>query len=93
MSSLVCCVGARRRSKPKFYGRRVREVRGKYFRLRRKLGRAKKLRAIEKIGVRSEARNDELHKVAGGIVEEAEKHDAVIAIGDSEGVRKIKGGR
>ena len=31
---------ARHRSKPKFYGKRVRELRGKYFWLRRKLGRA-----------------------------------------------------
>jgi len=85
---------ARHRSKPKFYGRRVREVRGKYFWLRRKLGRAKKLRAIEKIG-RKERRivSDELHKVARDIVEEAEKHDAMIAIGDLEGIRKIKGER
>ena len=38
------------RSKPKFYGKRVREVRGKYFWLRRKLSREKKLLAIKKIG-------------------------------------------
>jgi len=79
---------ARHRSKPKFYGRRVREVRGKYFWLRRKLGRAKKLRAIKKIGHKERRLvNDELHKIAKEIVEEAERHDAIIAIGDLKGIR------
>jgi len=80
------------RSKPKFYGKRVREVRGKYFRLRRKLGRAKKLLAIKKIG-HKELRivNDELHKIAKDIVDEAEKHNAIIAIGNLNGVRNNKG--
>ena len=79
---------ARHRRNPKFYGRRVRELRGKYFWLRRRLGRAKKLRAIKKIG-RKERRlvNDELHKISKEIVEEAERHNAIIAIGDLKGVR------
>ena len=83
---------ARHRSKPKLYGRRVREVRGKYFWLRRKLGGEKKLRAIKKIG-HKERRivNDELHKIAKDIVDEAEGHNAIIAIGDLKGVRKNKG--
>ena len=85
---------ARHRSKPKFYGRKVRAVRGKYFWLRRKLGREKKQRAIKKIG-RKEKRvvNDELHKIAKDIVEEAERHDAIIAIGDLSGVRKNHKGK
>ena len=82
---------ARHRSKPRFYGKRVREVRGKYFWLRRKLGRAKKLRAIKKIGHKERRLvNDELHKIAKDIVDEAEKHNAIIAIGDLKGVRKNK---
>ena len=85
---------ARHRSRPKFYGKRVRKVRGKYFWLRRKLGRAKKLRAIKKVGDRERrVVNDELHKIAKDIVEEAERHDAVIAIGDLKGVRKKDKGR
>ena len=82
-------VGARHRSKPKFYGKRIREVRGKYFWLRKKLGKERKLRAIKKIG-RKEKRivSDELHKIAKNIVDEAEKHNAVIAIGNLNGVRK-----
>ncbi|MCE4623629.1 MAG: hypothetical protein F7B11_02640 [Caldisphaeraceae archaeon] len=38
------------RSKPVFYGKRVRKVRGKYFRLKKKLDREKKLKAVKKIG-------------------------------------------
>ncbi|MDF2957395.1 MAG: Transposase [Candidatus Alkanophagales archaeon MCA70_species_1] len=72
----------------------MREARGRYFWLRRKLGREKKLRAIKKIGDKERrVVSDELHKVARDIVEEAEKHDAMIAIGDLEGIRKIKGER
>ena len=44
MGSRVCGTA------PKFYGKKVREVRGKYFWLRRKLGKEKKLRAIKRIG-------------------------------------------
>ena len=82
------------RSRPKFYGKRIREVRGKYFWLRRKLGREKKLRAIKKIG-NKERRivNDELHKIAKDIVDEAEKHNAIIAIGNLNGVRNNNKGR
>ena len=83
---------ARHRSKPKLYGRRVRGARGKYFWLRRKLGREKKLRAIKKIGDKERrVVNDELHKIAKDIVDEAERHNAIIAIGDLKGVRKNKG--
>lgn len=82
------------RSKPKFYGKRVREVRGKYFWLRRKLGRERKLLAIKKIGHKEKRIvSDELHKIAKEIVEEAEKHNAIIAIGDLKGVRNKKRGR
>ncbi len=82
------------RNKPKFYGKRIREVRGKYFWLRRKLGKEKKLKAIKKIG-NKERRivNDELHKIAKDIVDEAEKHNAMIAIGNLSGVRKNNKGR
>jgi len=85
---------ARHRRRPKFYGKRVRELRGKHFWLRRKLGRAKKLRAIKKIGHKERRLvNDELHKIARDIVEEAEKHNAIIAVGSLKGVRKNKKGR
>jgi len=85
---------AQHRRKPKFYGKRVRELRGKYFWLRRKLGREKKLRAIKKIGHKERRLvNDELHKIAKDIVDEAERHDAIIAIGDLKSIRNKKKGR
>ena len=81
-------------SKPKFYGKRVREVRGKYFRLRRKLGREKKLLAIKRTGHKEKrVVNNELHKIAKEIVDEAEKHNAIIAVGNLNGVRKNNRGR
>ena len=85
---------ARHRSKPKFYGRKVREVRGKYFWLRRKLGREKKQRAIKKIGDKERRTvNDELHKIAKDIVDEAGRVNAIIAIGDLNGVRNNSKGK
>ncbi|MCW3132158.1 MAG: IS200/IS605 family accessory protein TnpB-related protein [Candidatus Methanospirare jalkutatii] len=72
----------------------MREVRGKYFWLRRKLGREKKLRVIKKIGHKERRLvNEELHKISKEIVYEAEKHDAIITIGDLKGIRKNKKGR
>ena len=85
---------AQHRSKPKFYGRKVREVRGKYFWLRRKLGREKKLKAIKKIGYKERRIvNVELPKIAKDIVDEAEKHHAIIAIGNLNGVRNKNKGK
>jgi len=82
------------RSKPKFYGKRIREVRGKYYWLRGKLGREKKLLAIKKIG-NKERRivNDELHKIAKDVVDEAERYNAVIALGNLKGIRKNDKGK
>ena len=37
--------------------------------------------------------NDELHKIAKDIVDEAEKHDAIIAIGDLKGIRNNSKGK
>jgi len=82
------------RNKPEFYGKRIREVRGKYFWLRRKLGKEKKLRAIKKIGNKEKRIvNNELHKIAREIVDGAEKHNAIIAIGNLNGVRNDNKGR
>jgi len=82
------------RSKPVFYGKRIREVRGKYFWLRRKLGKEKKVKAIKKIGGKEKRIvNYELHKIAKDIVDEAERYNAIIAIGNLESVRNHNKGR
>jgi len=82
------------RNTPKFYGKEIRKIRGKYFWLRRKLGKEKKLQAIKKIGHKEKKIvNNELHKIAKEIVAEAEKFDAIIAIGNLRNVRNNNKGR
>ena len=85
---------ARHRNRPKFYGKGIRVVRGRYYYLRRKLGREKKLPAIRRIG-HKERRivNNELHRIAKDIVAEAERYSAVIVLGDLNGVRNGNKGR
>ncbi|MHA1506195.1 MAG: RNA-guided endonuclease InsQ/TnpB family protein [Candidatus Asgardarchaeia archaeon] len=85
---------ARHRNTPKFYGKRVREVRGKYFWLRRQIGKKKKRLVIKKIGNKEKRIvNDELRKIAKEIVDEAERHNAIIAVGNLNGIRKNNKGR
>ncbi|HID60404.1 MAG TPA: transposase [Hadesarchaea archaeon] len=77
-----------------FYGRELRRVRGHHFHLRRKLGRKKLLKVIKRIGVKeSRITNDRLHKIAKAIVDEAERLNAIIAIGNPKGIRKNGKGR
>ena len=63
--------------KPKFYGKRLREVKGHYFYLRRSLALKKAYRTIKKIG-HKERRvvNDILHKISRAIVNEALENDS-----------------
>jgi len=77
-----------------FYGRELRRARGHFFHLRRRLGRKKLLRVVKRIGAReSRITNDQMHKIARAIVDEAERTDAMIAIGDPRGIRKNSRGR
>ncbi len=74
--------------KPRFYGRRLRRIRGWWFYIHRKLGRkAKKWRNRE-----SRQITDQLHKIARDIVEQAVRYDALIVLGDLRGIRKKKMG-
>jgi len=77
-----------------FYGRELRRVRGHYFHLRRKLGEKKLLKVIKRIGSKeSRTTNDQLHKIAKAIVDEAERLNALIAIGNPKGIRCNSRGR
>jgi putative transposase len=80
--------------RPKFYGKKLREIRGHYFYLRRKLGKLKKFKAIKKIG-RKERRivDDLLHKISREIVNRAKRENAVIVLGDLKNIRKQDKGR
>jgi len=69
-------------------------VRGHYFHLRRKLGQKKLLKVVKRIGNReSRITNDQLHKIAKAIVDEAEWLNAIIAIGNPRGIRRNGRGR
>jgi len=90
----VACSVDTRSGKTHFYGRELRRARGHFFHLRRKLGRKKLLKVIKRIGDReSRITNDQLHKIAKTIVDEAEGLNAIITIGNLEGIRKNGRGR
>jgi len=77
--------------KPKFYGKKLRAIRGHYFHLRRKLPNRK---AVRKIG-NHEKRivNHELHKISKAIVQEAVENNSLIVVGKLKGIRRNGKGR
>jgi len=90
----VACSMDTQSGRTRFYGRELRRVRGHYFHLRRKLGRRKLLKVVKRIG-KKESRivNDQLHKIAKAIADDAERLGAVIVIGNPKGIRRNRGGR
>jgi putative transposase len=77
--------------KPCFYGKEVRSIRGHHFRLRRSVGKPsiiKKWKHSEQRSVRHE-----VHTITRRIVEHAKRMNALIVVGDLEGIRKQKRGR
>jgi putative transposase len=82
-------------TRPSFYGQQLRQIRGKYFNLRRKLGRKKAFYKIKALKNREFLQvNHELHRISKEIVEEAKRTNATIVIGRLKGIRqRIKGGR
>jgi putative transposase len=80
--------------KPKFYGKKLRQVKGHYFYLKRSLALKKAYKTIKKIG-NKERRvvNDILHKISRAIVNEALNNDSMIVLGNLKGIRKNGKGR
>lgn len=81
--------------KPKYYGRELRQIRGHHFYLRKKLAK-KKIRQFYKYISNSREKNqinDQLHKIARHIVEQAQETNSAIVIGKLKGVRKHSNGR
>jgi IS605 OrfB family transposase len=77
--------------KPRFYGKEVRTIRGHHFHLRRSVGKPsviRKWRHAEQVSVRHE-----VHAITRRIVEQAKRANAVIVIGDLEGLRGHARGR
>ena len=71
--------------KPQFYGKQVRAIRGRGYHLRRSVGKPsiiKKWKHREQRSVRHE-----VHTITRRIVEHAKRMNAIIAIGDLEGIR------
>jgi len=77
--------------KPNFYGKDVRRTRGAFHRLRRSTGKArivKKWKHKER-----EIVKHQVHAITRQIVEKAKALNAIIAIGDLQGIRNQKYGR
>ncbi len=90
----VACSVDTRSGETHFHGRELRRVRGHYFHLRRNLGKKKLLKVIKRIGAKeSRIVNDQLHKIAKAVVDEAERLNAIIAIGNPKGIRRNGKGR
>lgn len=77
--------------KTRFYGKKLRAVRGHYFYLRRHLPNRK---AVRKVGSH-EGRivNHELHKISKAIVQEARNTNSTIVLGKLKGIRHNRRGR
>jgi len=82
------------RKKPRFHGKELRKIRGKYHYLRRKLQSEKKIEAIEKIKDREHRKVDhKLHQISREIVDRAKEDDLAIFIGDLSDHRDSDFGR
>ena len=74
--------------KPRFYGKKLRELRALFYHLRKALQMNGAYEALKRIGDKeSRITNDILHKVSTAIVEEADKLNLAIVIGDLKGIR------
>jgi len=80
--------------RPQFYGREVRGIRRKYSYIRKNLGKRKLLKEIKRFGQKEQRTiNNILHNISKQIVEEAEKTDSVIVLGDLKGIRNNSKGK
>jgi putative transposase len=80
--------------KPTFYGREVRGIRRHYQYLRTELGRKKLLKKIKKLSDKEKRIvNNLLHKISKQIVEEAEKTNSYIVLGDLKNIRRSAKGK
>jgi len=78
-------------SNPHFYSKRVRSIRGHYFRLRRSTGKPRIIKKWKHAEQRSV--QHEVHVITRRIVEQAKRANAVIVIGDLKGIRGQNRGR
>jgi putative transposase len=80
--------------KPKFYGKELRQIRGHFYNLRKALQKKKAYGAVKKIGNRERKVVDSiLHTISRRIVDEADKKNSTIVLGDLKGIRANRGDR
>lgn len=80
--------------RPIFYGKELREVKGHFYNLRKKLQKKSAYGAVKKIGNHERRTTDSiLHTISKKIVEEADKNNSVIVLGDLKGIRANRKGR
>lgn len=78
--------------KTQFLGKELKQVKGKYFYLRRKLGKDKNLKLIKKIKNKEKNKiNSMLHKITKDIILKAHHDNAGIIVGKLENLPKDKG--
>lgn len=74
--------------KPRFYGKDLRRLRSHFYHLRKKLQINGAYEAVKRIGDKeSRITDDILHKVSREIVNEADRNNSVIVLGDLRGIR------
>jgi putative transposase len=74
---------------PTYYGREIRQIRGHYFHLRKRLGEKKANKTIRKIADSEHRKvNDQLHKISRDIVNQALKTQSLIVLGNLTDIRK-----
>jgi putative transposase len=77
--------------RPRFYGKELRKLRAHFYHLRKTLQMNGAYEALKRIGDKeSRITNDLLHKVSTAIVEEADKFNLAIVIGDLKGIRLVR---
>lgn len=75
-----------------FLGKEIKQVRGKYFYLRKKLGKKRKLKQIRKIRNKEKNKiNSHLHKISKELIETAYRNKSAIVIGKLKNLKKDKG--
>ena len=77
--------------KPHFYGKEIRRTRGRYFRLRRSVGKSKIIRKWKH--KEREIIKHQVHAITRQIVARAKQTNAIIAVGDLKGIRVQDKGR
>ena len=80
--------------KPRFYGKELRKVRGHFYNLRKTLQKKGTYGTIKKLGNHERRITDSiLHTISKKIVEEADRNNSVIVLGDLKGIRANRKGR